>query len=1573
MLDRIRTIRQLGFEACLVLLATANTSRIPLTSSDRQYALITLREIITEAYRSDIGHGVSLLRWFVWLLCSPVYSSHSHSQQPVLTIEPRIRKYSAHINSRLVRELIRDHEGRGAIFSDIPTETIPIPLQLRIFIFQELRILLGGDDWIPVISDPHIARVDARTDYIPPTHQDHENDDCGFSLRIPVSKKIIQNHLVKAGIIEILANIIKGDLSSSTIFHLMNETMTSERLSEEVAQGKRDPLSDVEIVDWWAAIATLTSLITNSSLAKEEFDAVLGVTEFTKIILPFIEHNHPISRKTGMIRFQISLTNLLIEICTSGQRWLPPSRPFLTWSKVCLLNPPLIHKVPISNCLFCRHLKLLSDLSHSPSGGQGYDFPVVTNDISPIYYTKTCAVRQHRECSFPQVIFRRTFSYTRGTIESKQAFGSLHLASRLKPDAASSHCGEQEYGDDSSTCRGSFSLTSLHGFPRACSFSNFTPPPSLAGDVGPAGGGGMKMSFDEALFGSRSAHGPRINRTDSRADEIQPQTYNAQYIPLLAGLNWGLRQYDTLILGVLYEGLIARTSGEGNQQASDIDSPGKTGKPETQYLVLGTDPLLTSLRRQSVEQHMQSFLSLSDGSQSSLSLPPRWEPQYSRIVVRNSECVDLLFSLSLIFHGDPQLLIINSISRLIEGNPSNAEIISQRNIPLGLSKLLFRTEELSRNRISHVLSQLFKQRISAFELSDLVSTARTISDVDMKSLLTKNQIPSTIPVKGLRAINTHRSETDFDDSGCQILFMLGMSIENLGPTVYTHFDHSCPLSSQVLLPLVDKIPPSNVGFSVVSWIKVSNVGLVPISVLMQLTVGSDGKSIPSSDSCTQVIDIFFRVIYKQGNLKESDANSVASYGHDYPPIGNPQEDLVRKRILQLCISYRSSHETSPPSSSEQDPETILALDPRMISSLAHFSTPDVIIEYDWSEMSDWRLLCLSFSTLGVSCTIDGIQKRSLYWTALGYSEIIDPFAEPLKSSLSQKEKEKELPKSSLKQRPLGTNYLHIGKEQHLTVSLGGLYYEQGIYSNSLEHLSDLVEKCKLSTQDPSIEAKISTEVDFLQCYKEMICGFSGNISTMALFEGILDSLTLLTLYHAGAGPSILTLPSISYKKITMFNSMDSSLHRISPQKFSTQTGAQLRQATEGERGRDQMTRYQSNQDDTTDGKRNSRRISRSLSPVSASRTLEKEMSILSYDDNSSRGHVRFSTVTSDSFLPITQPSQNTCTQSSSLVSDLFTMFSSGPPKEDDHQGPNKIAVSDVPVIYGSTKIFTSKILANEMSLLGGLRFLYPFLVIDRSRQIATLRIISTLYSTFKSIQEEYATLGVDKVILYCLHVTPYISTQSSIQILFDLAVSSTLRDSLTLSLNSKTVDKISRLEFMRLAIEIAVASPKRIQLARCTIEWLLGVCDDSLENINTILGSVGLIPFLLILSLWLCEDLQDIEQIDSLVRDDTENDSNTTHQQNSFVKIQQAEDRPSIQKSPKKSVDFILSSDPSNFKHSSLPYKTQVAIAKFLRLLITGSVGQLSPLTIPVSQQTPTGFNTVHLTTLLSFIQYIAR
>jgi hypothetical protein len=122
------------------------------------------------------------------------------------------------------------------------------------------------------------------------------------------------------------------------------------------------------------------------------------------------------------------------------------------------------------------------------------------------------------------------------------------------------------------------------------------------------------------------------------------------------------------------------------------------------------------------------------------------------------------------------------------------------------------------------------------------------------------------------------------------------------------------------------------------------------------------------------------------------------------------------------------------------------------------------------------------------------------------------------------------------------------------------------------------------------------------------------------------------------------------------------------------------------------------------------------------------------------------------------------------------------------------------------------------------------------------------------------------------------------------------------------------------------------------------------------------------LSLWVCDDIQDIELVEFPLLINCAKSHENPHFKTYCVK-KSSDDKIS----GTKPVDTILSSDPLNFKYSSLPYKLQTAIARFLRLIITGSVGQLPPIPIAISQQTPTGFNLSHMNTLLTFIQFIAR
>ena len=82
MLTRIKVFRRLGCEAFLIhLLMDNDFKKLPLTGSDRQYLLWTLREIIVKAVEVDISQARALLRWLAWLLRSDLKSEGGSSSQ----------------------------------------------------------------------------------------------------------------------------------------------------------------------------------------------------------------------------------------------------------------------------------------------------------------------------------------------------------------------------------------------------------------------------------------------------------------------------------------------------------------------------------------------------------------------------------------------------------------------------------------------------------------------------------------------------------------------------------------------------------------------------------------------------------------------------------------------------------------------------------------------------------------------------------------------------------------------------------------------------------------------------------------------------------------------------------------------------------------------------------------------------------------------------------------------------------------------------------------------------------------------------------------------------------------------------------------------------------------------------------------------------------------------------------------------------------------------------------------------------------------------------------------------------
>ena len=153
------------------------------------------------------------------------------------------------------------------------------------------------------------------------------------------------------------------------------------------------------------------------------------------------------------------------------------------------------------------------------------------------------------------------------------------------------------------------------------------------------------------------------------------------------------------------------------------------------------------------------------------------------------------------------------------------------------------------------------------------------------------------------------------------------------------------------------------------------------------------------------------------------------------------------------------------------------------------------------------------------------------------------------------------------------------------------------------------------------------------------------------------------------------------------------------------------------------------------------------------------------------------------------------------------------------------------------------------------------LLTNRSRQVATLRVLAGLFALSPSVYQEFLTSKADDVVLYCLHRTPGVTSTETLQVFFDDFVVGGVREKDAnvshikpplsgLSSMQKRSDCIRDVHMLKLLICIIIASPSKPQLSRAVMDWLREICDDQPENAAIVLESIGLIPFLIILSLW---------------------------------------------------------------------------------------------------------------------------
>merc|ERR1711871_51254 len=318
----------------------------------------------------------------------------------------------------------------------------------------------------------------------------------------------------------------------------------------------------------------------------------------------------------------------------------------------------------------------------------------------------------------------------------------------------------------------------------------------------------------------------------------------------------------------------------------------------------------------------------------------------------------------------------------------------------------------------------------------------------------------------------------------------------VGPSSYVHFSQAADaFHTRIIPPPISQLPPAKVGMTIMAWIRVGHVGDLPISSFVEFnSVLSKDPMTSSSANGRKTTHLFFRSAYKIASNTPYDKLETGSITSGVSNLLKPEDDNDinvidvenTKKVLHLCISTFTPSMSLPVTS----------------ETLASLMVPHIVIEYDWEESDrNWKLLTLTFSESmggGVSCSVNDIPRRVRQWAPLGYTDLTDdPHS---RTELCNK---------------LYPGLSHASSE----VTIGGLNGENELYTHRIEALTEWTKQAYTGIGDKESDELHMIELLTLQCFKNLVGGFSGDISELIVMEGAFnDDADIMKLYEEG--PSV---------------------------------------------------------------------------------------------------------------------------------------------------------------------------------------------------------------------------------------------------------------------------------------------------------------------------------------------------------------------------------------------------------------------------------------------------------------------
>ena len=994
----------------IAVMIVDSSGRIPLCAADRHLAFWLLREVIVSGLESEPSQAYGLLCWLVWVASCPTASGDmAPSLSTPFTPDAGV------------------NQGQYAV---PPALKPAVTEQVKIAALQEIRILMSGDDWSPILPGdclfvpskvlmlPWLASsaldgVDVSRSREAIDVWKYASNVLACPFRVPMSNTLVKEYLIRAKVLEILTEII-----------LPNQTSNIKALTE----------------DWWCALSCLSSLLSGSDKAKIVFDSTFGIERFITSFLPLLYGPH-----------SSAMTPLVVELCIENGRIVSPNRPFA----ICcgLAEEGMQNFPPIKS--------LLHD--NSPS------------QFSNKYRCSSLAANHFIDTARPKELY--VIKVPPKRLVSLNSGAYLEEVSRLRPARANSEA-EWDTWSTTSRIRPSSSVRSFQDI-----------------DVERASSNSRSMlAFFQSQYKPPTPSGIAASFADnaSIAEESHTSIEVNSYSPFLSTVQWGLLNYVELTYQVIQETLLYE---------ADLPSDWLKDKDNIKSL----EDVDSSKQRLLLARRHFTFYMPKGGQVETKQI---WKPLFSKIKIREGKIPTLLLGVTLVLSKASQTTMLSIISNILE-NPLNAEIMCNMGLSLILTKLMLKLDDFRRQNFGYLLAQLLRHSINPVSLHELLRLARQINGQDVLDKL-NNFFPSR------QSVVTVESSTN------EVLYVIGRTVERSFPSQFVHFPQCCPFETRITYPSIDRFPNAKTGFTLSAWMRLGSLGDVPTATFMQFS------------SASLTIDLFFRVVYRPLSGRDSDS-IISGLSGLLAESGNHDES---RRSLQLCISFggplgnllyskeannrRWERAMDCLLKQQLDPSG-LRPDVEPLASLAKFAIPDAIVDFDWTELGDWHLLSISFSSKGIVCYIDGKQRRVLHWSSNGYTD--DDAVDSSKSS---------------------PYFNSISKDTPLKLCFGGLFADKIIFDSAVQRLADREKLYRRGQVNVSAEQLLTREMVMMLMFKSRVCSFCGSLGELLITEGVVSTDWMQTnLLHGPSSfdtTSLKVVMTLSIQALISSNNLNTSRH-----------------------------------------------------------------------------------------------------------------------------------------------------------------------------------------------------------------------------------------------------------------------------------------------------------------------------------------------------------------------------------------------------------------------------------------------